>query len=309
MKSQEYTAKSVDLAIEEGLADLGMSREQVEVEIVNKGGLLSKAKVVLTVKETPGMRAQSFLNRVLEIMGVTAVVELDDAEEEAVLEITGTDSAKLFGHHGETIDALQYLSSLIANADGEDYRRIVLDSENYRQMRQERLERIADSMAAKALDRGYRIKLDPMNPFERRVIHTHLAENKDVETRSEGEEPNRYVVIAPVGGKAARYEPKEGEEATSDYSNRPRKDGKYHGSHDAPRSYGDRNRGNRNGGRGGYNRSRGGRDDRRGGYNRDRSHGGRDDRPPKPPRAKSTFIGTILTTPMKPAEDDTPTEE
>ena len=287
MKVQEFAAKTVDAAIEQGLEELGVERDRAEIEVLDVGGFLKKAKVRITVKDTPGQIAKDFLENLLKLMDIPAFVNLDETEEESVLNIVGADVSKLFGKRGEVIDALQYLSSLVANNDEDGYRRIVLDSENYRIEREERLQKLADDMAAKALERGFRIKLDPMNPYERRVIHTHLQQNPEVTTHSEGEEPNRYLVIVPANAKQSHYEPRR-----KSYGDR--------------KPYGDRNRDDkRGGGRGKRDDRRGGgrgrRDDRRGG-----GRGRRDDRKPageRPVRAQSTFIGTIVTPAKKNDEE------
>jgi len=277
MKVQEFAAKTVDAAIEQGLAELKTTRDNVEIEVLNAGGLFSKAKVRLTVQDTPGEVAKDFLENLLKLMDVPAFVNLDETEEESVLNIVGADVAKIFGRRGEVIDALQYLSSLVANNGKDNYRRIVLDSENYRVEREQRLQKLADDMAAKALDRGFRIKLDPMNPYERRVIHTHLQQNPDITTHSEGEEPNRYLVIVPANAKASRYEPRK-----KSYGDR--------------KPYGEKRNDRRGGGRDRGDR----RNDRRGGRDR-----GRDRKPAgdRPVRAQSTFIGTIVTPAKKTDEE------
>ena len=133
-----------------------------------------------------------------ELMGLA--VELDVQDEEAALPIAmqGDNQGILIGHRGEPLDALQYLTSLLVNKGGKDYRRVTLDTEGYRAKREQTRIYLANRMAAKVQRSGRRMVLEPMNPYERRILHATLQDNPPVTTHSEGEEPNRRVVIAPT---------------------------------------------------------------------------------------------------------------
>ena len=132
-----------------------------------------------------------------ELMGLDVVLDVQDEEEALRIEMQGDNQGILIGHRGETLDALQYLTSLNVNRGREEYLRVSLDTENYRAKREETLINLANRMAAKVQRSGRRMVLEPMNPYERRILHATLQDNPHVTTHSEGEEPNRRVVIAP----------------------------------------------------------------------------------------------------------------
>lgn len=146
--------------------------------------------------ETPMGKAQQFLQKVTELMGVSVSVHVSTDEEGNVLaRMEGDALGILIGRRGETLDALQYLTSLQVNKGKEGYTRVTLDSENYRAKREEALIRLANRMASRAVKTGRKVVLEAMNPYERRILHSALQGNDAVETHSEGEEPNRHVVI------------------------------------------------------------------------------------------------------------------
>lgn len=144
--------------------------------------------------ECPGA---DFLTGVLERMGVDSSIGFADTEAALKFRIDSDTMGILIGHRGETLDALQYLTGLVVNRDREEYRRVVLDTENYRNKREDTLIRLARKLAGQVRASGQPIVLEPMNPYERRVLHATLQNNPYVETHSEGEEPNRCVVISP----------------------------------------------------------------------------------------------------------------
>lgn len=144
--------------------------------------------------ECPGA---DFLTGVLERMGVDSSIGFADTEAALKFRIDSDTMGILIGHRGETLDALQYLTGLVVNRDREEYRRVVLDTENYRNKREDTLIRLARKLAGQVRASGEPIALEPMNPYERRVLHATLQNNPYVETHSEGEEPNRCVVITP----------------------------------------------------------------------------------------------------------------
>ena len=197
MRQVEESAKNVDLAIEKALTKLGITQNQAEIEVLSTGGLFKQAKVRVTKKQTEGEAAAKFVEEVLEKMGLTFVVELEESETDVELELTGTETGCVIGYRGEVLDALQYLASLVANKGKEGYKRIILDTENYREKRVEKLNSLAKNLESKAMRIRKPVKLEPMNSFERRIIHSALQNSENVVTRSEGTSPNRYVVIVP----------------------------------------------------------------------------------------------------------------
>jgi len=145
---------------------------------------------------TPQGKAQQFLLKVTELMGVQVSVAAGVDEEGNVrVNMQGDTLGILIGRRGETLDALQYLTSLYVNRSQEEYTRCTLDTENYRAKREEALTRLANRMASRAVKTGRKVVMEPMNPYERRILHNALQQNEAVTTHSEGDEPNRHVVI------------------------------------------------------------------------------------------------------------------
>ncbi len=141
-------------------------------------------------------KAQAFLKELTHLMGVEVDVAVgNDAEGNVFVQMTGDTLGILIGRRGETLDALQYLTSLKINRGQENYTRVTLDTENYRAKREDTLIRLANRMANRAVKTGRKVSLEPMNPYERRIIHSALQANEAVDTHSEGDEPNRHVVI------------------------------------------------------------------------------------------------------------------
>jgi len=199
----EKSAKTVREAIDLALLELNTTEDKVEVEVLEEGskgifGLIGskQAKVRVTLKETSGDRAKKFLLDVLSKMKVNADILVEESEDTISLKIEGDYIGIIIGRRGETLDALQYLTSLVVNRSKEGYKRIVIDVENYRKKREEILIRLANRLADRVIKYKKNITLEPMNPYERRVIHSCLQNHKYVETYSVGEEPNRKVIIA-----------------------------------------------------------------------------------------------------------------
>ena len=199
------SAKTVDDAITKALIELGTTSDKLEYEIVDKGsnGILgfigSKPAVIRAKKkETIEDKAVTFLSDVFGAMGLGVQLETSYSEKEKELSInmSGDDMGILIGKRGQTLDSLQYLVSLVINKENEDYIRIKLDTENYRERRKETLETLAKNIAYKVKRTRHSVSLEPMNPYERRIIHSALQNDKFVVTRSEGEEPFRHVVIS-----------------------------------------------------------------------------------------------------------------
>lgn len=198
----ETTGKTVEEAIEMGLTELKKSKEQVKIEILEKptkgflGILGSKmARVKLTVVDHPEEDAKNFLTDVMKSMGIEAEIKVQLVEDNLNIQLEGPNMGVIIGRRGQTLDSLQYLVSLVVNKNRENYLKVFIDTENYREKREETLIRLANKMARKAKKIGKTVVLEPMNPYERRIIHSALQGNPFVQTYSEGDEPFRKVVI------------------------------------------------------------------------------------------------------------------
>lgn len=202
--SVEKTGRSVEEAIQEGLRELGVGREQVDVEIVEEGsrGLFrlfpgKEARVRLTVRKTKEEIAREFLERVLGAMGVSYQgVEVDRNSGVISVSVEAKEAGVLIGRRGQTLDALEYLINVAAGRGGRSGPRISVDVGGYRRQREEKLKRLAERLAKKVKSSGRSIALRPMSSQDRRVIHLALQNDPEVITRSEGEEPFRKVIIA-----------------------------------------------------------------------------------------------------------------
>lgn len=273
-----YYGKTVEEAIEEGLKELGVTAEQAEIKIIEeaKKGFLGinskKAEVEINAKKTDGERVKAFLEGLFPIMKVNAKCNLLEEDDKIVVEVVAERSQQVIGYRGETLDALQTLGGAVANIGREDYRRVVVDCENYREKREDTLKSLAEKLADRAVREGRKVILEPMAPYERRIIHSALADRKDVTTESDGKEPNRHVVIVPG-------------ELTSDEPIDASFKGKRGDSGRNDRRTGRGDRGGFRGGKSGYGR------DNRGGF---RGNGNRGERAPRQPRPKTSGWGTFL---------------
>ena len=212
MEYREFTGKTVEDAVMEAAIKLETTSDRMEYEVLEKGsngflGIGSKparirARKVMETAE----RAEKFLMDVLEAMDLKATVSMEENKEERTLDIdlAGDDMGVLIGKRGQTLDSLQYLVSLVVNKGEDDYIRVKVDTENYRQRRKDTLENIAKNIASKVRRTGKPVTLEPMNPYERRVIHSALQNDRYVETHSEGEEPFRKVVVSLKEGVQPR---------------------------------------------------------------------------------------------------------
>lgn len=216
MKSTVSTGKTLDAAVEHALKELGLARDQVEVKVLQEGGFLKSYKVEVTEIEAEvvpeetidadngGLGAQTnkikeFLANVLEKMGITGVtVQAKEVGDVVALTIVGDNATAAIGHRGEVLDALQYLSSLMLSEHGSGFRRVTVDAEGYRGKREKTLQRLAQNLEQKVKRTGKQVNLEPMNPYERRIIHTTLQNSKYVTTESDGQGNQRHVVIRPV---------------------------------------------------------------------------------------------------------------
>ena len=263
----EFTGKTVEEAKAKGLESLGISEDKAEITVVAEAvkGLFGKVKkeavVDVKVKEEPtetmvkapkaaksqpsgsGVAAAAeFIGKLFDIMDVNAKANIT---EENVISLIAEDSSAVIGYRGEVLDAIQVLAGAVANIGKKEYEKIVVDCENYRGKREETLISLAHKLEAKATDMRRKVILEPMSPFERRIIHTALAESETVKTISDGKEPQRFVVIVPND---------------LDETARPYNAGTNHGKNRRDGKFGDRRDRNR-GGRDFKNRNRG---DRRG---------------------------------------------
>ncbi|MBZ4646144.1 MAG: spoIIIJ-associated protein [Petroclostridium sp.] len=199
----EKTGKTVDEAINAALAELNLGRDKVDIEVIDEGnkglfGLIGTkvARVRVTPKETAEDRAREFLNSVFDKMKLKVKINFEEKGNSLNILLEGDDMGILIGRRGETLDSLQYLTSLVVNRGDNEYIRVSMDTENYRKKREETLSKLAKRLAERVLKYRRSITLEPMNPYERRIIHSTLQNNKMVTTYSIGEEPNRKVVIA-----------------------------------------------------------------------------------------------------------------
>lgn len=202
MKSITTTGKTVEEAILMAVAQLAVQRDKLEIEILEepvKGifGIFGNksAKIKAAVKRTMSDLAREFLNELFLKMDLEAKLDITENEDLISINVSGAKMGMLIGHRGETLDAVQYLTSLVANREGEKYKRISVDTENYRSKREETLKKLAKRLAYKVQKTRKKLVLEPMNPFERRIIHFTLQKDPYVSTHSEGEEPYRKVVI------------------------------------------------------------------------------------------------------------------
>ena len=203
MDYQNFSAKSVADAITEACKALGVTSEKLDYVVVEEGsagflGIGAKNAVInAKVKSSVTDRAKIFLNDVFAAMNMTVVIEAEynENEKELSVDLSGDDMGVLIGKRGQTLDSLQYLVSLIVNKESTDYIRVKVDTENYRKRRQDTLEYLAKNIAFKVTRTKSTVSLEPMNPYERRIIHSALQNDKFVTTHSEGEEPFRHVVV------------------------------------------------------------------------------------------------------------------
>lgn len=203
MKCIEMTGRTIEEAKNNALNELGVTEDKVDVTVIDEGskGLLSiigkrPAKITVTIKRNYSYEAKTFLKSLLDDMGINAEIKVKENDDSIKIELIGSNMGILIGYRGETLDSIQYLTSLVINKGHDrEYKRVILDIENYRLKREETLRKLAEKMAQRVKTTGKLLKLEPMNPYERRIIHSELQNHKFVKTFSEGEEPNRRVVI------------------------------------------------------------------------------------------------------------------
>ena len=231
MKYVEFTGKTVEEAVEKGLQELGLTAQEADIRVLEEGkkklfGSV-KARVEIapktnennegeevaeedeTVENSPksipvaaegatdGERTVVFLEGLFSLLNITACTELVSEGEKIEINVTAANTTAIIGKHGGMLDAIQTLAGAVANTGRDDYKRVVVDCEDYREKREATLNKLAENLAQKAIRLGKKIMLEPMNPYERRIIHAALSEREGVTTTSEGKEPNRYIVIVP----------------------------------------------------------------------------------------------------------------
>ena len=204
MRIVEKTGKTVEEAITAGVMELAVERERVKVEILEeptKKGLFGLfgtklARVKLYYEDNPGELATEFIFSICQAIDIKADIQVSKTGEHWHINISGPELGLLIGRRGDTLDALQYLTNLAVAKKLSERVRIVVDVEGYRLRREETLIRLAKRLSDKVKRTGTRIVLEPMNPHERRIIHTSLQDETRISTFSEGDDPNRRVVIA-----------------------------------------------------------------------------------------------------------------
>ena len=203
MEFIEVSAKTVDDAITEASIKLGTTSDKIEVEVIEKGstgflGIKSKPAIIKARKKNDTVdNIREFLENVFSAMDMEVTIDIKKAEDDKFyeVELSGKEMGLLIGKRGQTLDSLQYLTNLAVNKHSDGYIKVKLDTEDYRQRRKDTLENLAKNIAYKVKRTKRPVSLEPMNPFERRVIHSALQGDRYVETHSEGEEPFRHVVV------------------------------------------------------------------------------------------------------------------
>ena len=202
MKTVTAKGKTVEEAIQNALTELGTTIDRVTTRVVDVpgtgiigmfGGRYAKVEVTLNDDNTDVLKA--FLDDLFQAMGVEVTVHMSMEEDALLVNLESQDTGVLIGRRGQTLDALQYLSSLVLNRTKDEYTRVVLDVENYREKRKKTLQDLADRNAQIVQKRRSRQVLEPMNPYERRIIHAALQNYENIVTYSEGEEPYRHIII------------------------------------------------------------------------------------------------------------------
>lgn len=212
MEYREFSAKTKEDAITEACQYFTVSSDKLMIEVVDEGsngflGIGAKPAIIkAAVKGTVEDKAKDFLKDVLEAMDLEVVIDVkyDEAEKNMEIDLKGDDMGVLIGKRGQTLDSLQYLVSLVVNKESEEYIRVKVDTEDYRNRRKATLEGLAKNISYKVKRTKRAVSLEPMNPYERRIIHSALQNDKYVTTHSEGDEPFRHVVVTLK--KSERYE-------------------------------------------------------------------------------------------------------
>lgn len=203
MKSIQMNGRTVEEAVQNALRELNVTEDKVNIKIIDEGskGLFKLFKwkdaiIEVTLKNDYIEDARKFLREVLNAMGILAEIDIKENDDIININLIGPNMGLVIGHRGETLDSIQYLVSLVINKNNNgEYKKVILDTENYRSKREETLKRLATKIAYKVRKTNRAVKLEPMNPYERRIIHATLQNDAYVLTYSEGEEPYRKVVV------------------------------------------------------------------------------------------------------------------
>ncbi len=203
METIKFSGKTIEEALENAKLELKTEAANIDYKVLEEGskGILGfgarPAVIEASVKkEDMVAKTKEFLRHILDSMGLMAEIRIKEEAEAIVVNLAGPKMGLIIGYRGETLDALQYITNLALNKKRSDeYKRVIIDTEGYRVKREETLKKLAEKTAWKVAKYGKSIKLDPMNPYERRIIHSRLQEYPDVKTHSEGEEPFRKVVV------------------------------------------------------------------------------------------------------------------
>ncbi|HBI7233320.1 TPA: protein jag [Listeria monocytogenes] len=204
MRDITAQGSNVEEAIQNALATIETTRDKVEVEVLDEGkkgifGIGSRLAMVKVIEKEDGIQvAIDYLLDVATKMGAVITIDVEEVGKDVKLQIKGDSLGMLIGKHGQTLNALQYLTQLIANKTTSQYKNIIVNVGDYRERRHETLVILANKMADKALKTKRAVHLEPMPSFERKIIHAILSENEQIETHSEGRDPYRYIVIKPV---------------------------------------------------------------------------------------------------------------
>lgn len=213
---KEFTANTVEEAKELAAQEFGADKSKITFTVIEeeKKGILGigkkDAKVLAEYEPTKAEIASEYIKKVLSCMGIQAELEVTETEDGALIDISGDTTGAIIGRRGETLDSLQYLAAMAANKGDKEYYRINLDSCGYREKRKAALEELARKISRSVLKSGRTSTLEPMNPYERRIIHAAVGEIEGVTSKSIGEEPYRRVVISSVNGRGDRKGGKKG---------------------------------------------------------------------------------------------------
>lgn len=203
MREIEMSGKTIDEAVKSALEKLGLTKDKVDVEVLEEGNkgifnFLGKkdAKVLVKEKFNYADQIRAFLNSIFKSMNIDVNINIEEKEDNVIkVNLDGENMGIIIGYRGETLNSLQYLVSLVINKNADVHKRVIIDAENYRSKREETLKRLALRVASNVKNTGKCIKLEPMNPYERRIIHSTLQDDDEIKTYSEGNEPYRRVII------------------------------------------------------------------------------------------------------------------
>jgi len=204
VKEVTASGQTVEEAVQSALEQLNLSKDQVEIEIIDEGkkgflGIFGSSRAVVKVKEKKNLilEAQTFIENIAKNMGVDVEISKVEQDNHVTFHLSGENIALLIGKRGKTLNSLQYLTHLVLNKNGGQYYSVTVDAEGYRERRKETLIDLAHKMSDKAIRINRKVALEPMPAFERKIIHSALQESNEVTTYSDGVEPHRHIVIKP----------------------------------------------------------------------------------------------------------------